>query len=152
MEFDNSLEFLKLLIKKKSITPDDDGCQDLIESFLKPLGFNRRVMNFNNVKNSLYSNSINGKSICFLGHTDVVPPGEIKKWNTDPFDPQIKNDILYGRGASDMKSSIVSFLFAVKEFVYEVPNHNLNLNVALTSDEEGIAEFGIRKVTRSPIK
>ena len=88
-----------------------------------------------------------GKSICFLGHTDVVPPGEIKKWNTDPFDPQIKNDILYGRGASDMKSSIVSFLFAVKEFVHEVPNHKLNLNVALTSDEEGVAEFGIRKVT-----
>ena len=56
----------------------------------------------------------NGKSICFLGHTDVVPPGEIKKWNTDPFDPQIKNDVLYGRGASDMKSSIVSFLFAVR--------------------------------------
>ena len=55
MEFDNSLEFLKLLIKKKSITPEDDGCQDLIESFLKPLGFNRRVMNFNNVKNSIYS-------------------------------------------------------------------------------------------------
>ena len=64
MDFDNNLEFLKLLIQK-SITPDDDGCQDLIESFLKPLGFNRRVMNFNNVKNSLYSNSINGKSICF---------------------------------------------------------------------------------------
>ena len=65
MELDNSLEFLKLLIKK-SITPDDDGCQDLIEGhFLKPLGFNRRVMNFNNVKNSLYSNSISGKSVCF---------------------------------------------------------------------------------------
>ena len=73
-----------------------------------------------------------------LGHTDVVPPGEIKKWNTNPFDPQIKNDILYGRGASDMKSSIVSFLFAVKEFIQEVPNHNLNLSVALTSDEEGL--------------
>jgi len=147
MEFDNSLEFLKLLIKKKSITPEDDGCQDLIESFLKPLGFNRRVMNFNNVQNSIYSNTTSGKSICFLGHTDVVPPGEIKKWNTDPFDPQIKSDVLYGRGASDMKSSIVSFLFAVKEFVHEVPNHKLNLNVALTSDEEGVAEFGIRKVT-----
>ena len=145
MELDNSLEFLKLLIKK-SITPDDDGCQDLIEAFLKPLGFNRRVMNFNNVKNSLYSNSISGKSVCFR-HTDVVPPGEIKKWNTNPFDPQIKNDILYGRGASDMKSSIVSFLFAVKEFIHEVPNHNLNLSVALTSDEEGVAKFGIRKVT-----
>jgi len=65
MEFDNSLEFLKLLIKKKSITPEDDGCQDLIESFLKPLGFNRRVMNFNNVQNSIYSNTTSGKSICF---------------------------------------------------------------------------------------
>ena len=141
----DSLNILSNLISKKSVTPEDDGCQDYIFSELKKFGFELRDLSENNVKNSLiFQSSKKSPNVLFAGHTDVVPAGNINDWDSDPFTPTIKDNVVYGRGCSDMKSSIACMIAATKRFVLENPNHNGSIGFLLTSDEEGPADFGTK--------
>ena len=136
----------KKLIGKKSITPDDDGCQEFIKNELLDYGFIHENIDLENVKNIWLRKGSNKPLFVFAGHTDVVPPGNIDEWETEPFTPEVKNNILYGRGASDMKSSISAMISASKRFVKDYPNHKGSIGFLLTSDEEGPAKFGTKKV------
>lgn len=141
----DSLNILSNLISKKSVTPEDDGCQDYIFSELKEFGFELRDLSENNVKNSLiFQSRKKSPNVLFAGHTDVVPAGNINDWDSDPFTPTIKDNVVYGRGCSDMKSSIACMIAATKRFVLENPNHNGSIGFLLTSDEEGPADFGTK--------
>ena len=141
----DSLNILSNLISKKSVTPEDDGCQDYIFSELKEFGFELKDLSENNVKNSLiFQSSKKSPNVLFAGHTDVVPAGNINDWDSDPFTPTIKDNVVYGRGCSDMKSSIACMIAATKRFVLENPNHNGSIGFLLTSDEEGPADFGTK--------
>ena len=141
----DSLNILSNLISKKSVTPEDDGCQDYIFSELKEFGFELRDLSENNVKNSLiFQSSKKSPNVLFAGHTDVVPAGNINDWDSDPFTPTIKDNVVYGRGCSDMKSSIACMIAATKRFVLENPDHNGSIGFLLTSDEEGPADFGTK--------
>mgnify|MGYP001180332211 FL=1 len=141
----DSLNILSNLISKKSVTPEDDGCQDYIFSELKKFGFEFRDLSENNVKNSLiFQSGKKSPNVLFAGHTDVVPAGNINDWDSDPFTPTIKDNVVYGRGCSDMKSSIACMIAATKRFVSENPNHNGSIGFLLTSDEEGPADFGTK--------
>jgi succinyl-diaminopimelate desuccinylase len=141
----DSLNILSNLISKKSVTPEDDGCQDYIFSELKQFGFELRDLSENNVKNSLiFQSRKKSPNVLFAGHTDVVPAGNINDWDSDPFTPTIKDNVVYGRGCSDMKSSIACMIAATKRFVLENPNHNGSIGFLLTSDEEGPADFGTK--------
>ena len=142
----NVEKIVKKLIEKKSVTPDDDGCQEYIKNELSKFNFIHQNINIENVKNIWIKKGLNKPLIVFAGHTDVVPPGNIEEWKTDPFKPEIKNNILYGRGASDMKSSIAAMVSASQRFVKDNPNHNGSIGFLLTSDEEGPAKYGTKKV------
>ena len=134
------------MIEKKSITPNDDGCQEYIKDELTKFNFSHQNLNIENVKNIWIRKGSNKPLVVFAGHTDVVPPGNINEWQTDPFKPEIKNNILYGRGASDMKSSIAAMISASQQFVKDHPNHSGSIGFLLTSDEEGPAKYGTKKV------
>ena len=136
----------KKLIEKKSVTPDDSGCQEYIKNELSKFNFVHQNIDIENVNNIWIKKGSKKPLIVFAGHTDVVPPGNISEWETDPFKPEIKNNILYGRGASDMKSSIAAMVSATQRFVENNPNHNGSIGFLLTSDEEGPAKYGTKKV------
>ena len=144
---ENNLEKILInLIEKKSVTPDDDGCQEYIKNQLLDCNFLYENLNFKNVKNSWLRKGKKKPLVVFAGHTDVVPPGNLNDWKTDPFKPKIINNILYGRGASDMKSSIAAMISASQRFIKDNPDHNGSIGFLLTSDEEGPAKFGTKKV------
>ena len=134
------------LIEKKSVTPNDDGCQEYIKDELSDYGFKHENINLEDVKNIWLRKGFDSPLLVFAGHTDVVPPGNIDEWDTKPFEPKVKNNILYGRGASDMKSSISAMISAAQKFVENNPNHKGSIGFLLTSDEEGPAKYGTQKV------
>ncbi len=140
------LELTKKLIALPSITPNDAGCQSLIISRLQNIGFNCEILIRDEVTNLWANRGTNSPLIVFAGHTDVVPPGSYEDWKTDPFMPTENNGRLYGRGSSDMKSSIASFIVAIEEFVLKYPCHPGSIGILLTSDEEGHAINGTKKV------
>ena len=142
----NVKTIVKRLIEKKSITPKDDGCQKYIKDELLKFNFVHENIDIKNVKNIWLKKGSQKPLIVFAGHTDVVPPGNIKDWETDPFKPEIKNDILYGRGASDMKSSIAAMVSATQRFIENNPDHKGSIGFLLTGDEEGPAKYGTQKV------
>ena len=137
---------VKKLIEKKSVTPNDDGCQEYIKSELSGYGFVHENINLEDVKNIWLRKGSKRPLLVFAGHTDVVPPGNINEWKTKPFVPEVKDNILYGRGASDMKSSISAMISAVQKFVKDNPDHKGSIGFLLTSDEEGPAKYGTQKV------
>ena len=137
---------VKKLIEKKSVTPNDDGCQEYIKSELSGYGFVHENINLEDVKNIWLRKGSKRPLLVFAGHTDVVPPGNINEWKTKPFVPEVKDNILYGRGASDMKSSISAMISAAQKFVKDNPNHKGSIGFLLTSDEEGPAKYGTQKV------
>ncbi|HEY3299330.1 MAG TPA: succinyl-diaminopimelate desuccinylase [Methylophilaceae bacterium] len=141
-----TLELAKDLISRQSNTPLDAGCQELMISRLEPLGFNIERMRFGNVDNFFARRGTNGPLLVFAGHTDVVPTGPVEKWHTPPFEPTIKDGMLYGRGAADMKTSCAAFITAIEEFVAAYPDHAGSIGLLITSDEEGIAIDGTVKV------
>ena len=108
----NVLEIAKNLIKVKSISPNDNGCFHIIQSELSKMGFDINFDNYKNVENLIATFGEKGPIFCFLGHTDVVPEGPIDEWKHHPYDAVVENDILFGRGAADMKSSIAAFISA----------------------------------------
>ncbi len=136
----------KKLIEKKSVTPNDDGCQEYIKNELSEYGFIHENINLEDVKNIWLRKGSKRPLLVFAGHTDVVPPGNIDEWKTEPFVPEVKDNILYGRGASDMKSSISAMISAAQKFVKDNPGHKGSIGFLLTSDEEGPAKYGTQKV------
>lgn len=134
------------LLACPSVSPNDAGCQDIIRDVLSPLGFKLETMQFEDTTN-LWATRGQGSSIfCFAGHTDVVPPGDLTQWQTDPFQPTHQDGYLYGRGAADMKGSLAAMLVAIKHFIRQHPNHNDMLSLLITSDEEGDYINGTVKV------
>lgn len=141
-----TLELAKALIARRSITPEDAGCQDLMIGRLQAIGFNIERMRFGDVDNFYARRGENGPLLVFAGHTDVVPTGPVDKWHTPPFEPTIKDGMLYGRGAADMKTSCAAFITAIEEFVATYPDHRGSIGLLITSDEEGVAVDGTVKV------
>ena len=137
------------LLSRRSNTPDDAGCQELMISRLAPLGFKIERMRFGNVDNFYARRGTTGPFLVFAGHTDVVPTGPVDKWHTPPFEPTIKNGMLYGRGAADMKTSCAAFITAIEEFVAAKPDHKGSIGLLITSDEEGVAINGTVKVVEA---
>ena len=136
----------KKLIEKKSITPNDEGCQEYIKNELANYEFSCENINIEDVKNIWLRKGSEKPLIVFAGHTDVVPPGNIDDWDTNPFNPEVKDNILYGRGASDMKSSIAAMIASTQRFITDHPKHKGSIGFLLTSDEEGPAKYGTQKV------
>ncbi|MEN3799236.1 succinyl-diaminopimelate desuccinylase [Aeromonas veronii] len=127
----------KDLIRRPSVTPLDEGCQTLMAERLAKLGFVIEPMMFEDTTNLWARRGSEGPLFCFAGHTDVVPAGPLDKWHTPPFEPTIKDGVLYGRGAADMKGSLASMVVAVERFVAEHPDHTGSIAFLITSDEEG---------------
>ena len=141
-----SIELLKALVERPSVTPDDAGCQQILADRLTRLGFACETMQFSDVTNLWARRGGSGPVLCLAGHTDVVPPGPAEEWDTDPFAPEIKGDLLYGRGSADMKSGLAAMIVALEEFLAEHPGHSGSLALLITSDEEGRARDGTLKV------
>jgi succinyl-diaminopimelate desuccinylase len=142
----SALDLAKELIGRRSITPEDGGCQEVIAKRLSAAGFKCEPMNFGAVTNLWARHGTQSPVVCFAGHTDVVPTGPLAEWHSDPFVPTIRDGKLYGRGAADMKSSIAAFVVAAEAFVREKPGHSGSIALLITSDEEGVAVDGTVKV------
>jgi succinyl-diaminopimelate desuccinylase len=145
----DTLELARALIKRCSVTPEDAGCLDFIEQYLEPLGFVCERMDSNGVSNLWARRGRAAPLVCLAGHTDVVPTGPLEQWTSDPFEPTVRDGTLYGRGASDMKTSIAAFVAAVSAFVRKHPQHAGSIALLLTSDEEGPAIDGTVKVVQA---
>ena len=141
-----TLELARELISRRSITPQDAGCQELLASRLGAAGFSCEPMRCGPVSNLWARRGAARPLLCFAGHTDVVPPGPLGEWLSDPFVPTIRDGRLYGRGAADMKSSIAAFVVAAEAFVRERPGHGGSLALLITSDEEGPSIDGTVRV------
>ena len=147
----NDLNLAKELIKFPTVTPVDAGIMKFLQKTLKSLGFKSKILEFKDrdsktVKNIYARLGTKGPNFCYVGHVDVVPPGDIKNWSSNPFKPTIKNGRLIGRGASDMKTSIASFVAAVSDFVGKNKKFKGSISLLITGDEEGIAINGTKKV------
>ena len=141
-----ALELAQDLIRRRSVTPDDAGCQELLAARLKAAGFSCETVRCGAVTNLWARRGTGRPLLCFAGHTDVVPTGPLDEWQSDPFAPTIREGKLYGRGAADMKSSIAAFVVAAEEFARERPKHAGSIALLLTSDEEGPSIDGTVKV------
>ena len=141
-----TLALARELISRRSITPDDAGCQQLIIERLKPLGFVCESFDYNGVTNLWARRGTAKPILCFAGHTDVVPTGPLDKWHTDPFQPTQREGRLYGRGTADMKTGIAAFVTAVEDFIDSHPDHAGSIALLITSDEEGPAINGTVRV------
>src|SRR5438067_13683829 len=145
-EGSGALELAKELIARRSVTPEDGGCQELVAARLEKSGFRCEPMKFGEVANLWARRGAGHPVVCFAGHTDVVPTGPLTEWHSDPFVPTVRGGKLYGRGAADMKSSIAAFVVAAERFVAERPDHPGSISLLLTSDEEGPAVDGTVRV------
>ena len=144
----SELKLAKDLIRKPSVTPKDAGAINLLAKNLKSIGFKCKLINFKNVKNLYAKLGKNSPNFCYAGHTDVVPPGNIKEWTVNPFKPTVKNNRLIGRGANDMKASIACFVAAVSKFKNKNKNFKGSISLLITGDEEGIAINGTKRVVK----
>ncbi|BAU48464.1 succinyl-diaminopimelate desuccinylase [Sulfurifustis variabilis] len=143
---DRTLELAMDLIRRPSVTPHDAGCQELIAKRLARSGFAIEHLRFGDVENVWARRGTASPLVVFAGHTDVVPPGPLETWTSDPFEPVVRDGRLYGRGAADMKSSIAAFVTAIEDIVAQASGHRGSIGVLLTSDEEGPAVDGTRRV------
>ena len=139
----SNLELLKKLIEIESISPNDNGCFDVIKQQFDGLDFSFEETNYKNISNLIITNGDSkNKTFCFLGHTDVVPPGPESEWSVPPFSGEIIDNKIYGRGAADMKGGVACFISALKEFLSENKDPSFNIMVLLNSNEEGKLENG----------
>ncbi len=145
----NTLELAIDLLKRQSNTPHDAGCQEVMIARLEKLGFNIERMRFGDVDNFYARRGNAAPLLVFAGHTDVVPTGPIDKWHTPPFEPTVKDGMLYARGAADMKTSLAAFITSIEEFIAEHPHHKGSIGLLITSDEEGVAINGTVKVVEA---
>ena len=145
----DAMDLLADLIRRPSVTPDDAGCQALLAERLAALGFRIEPMRFGEVDNLWARRGRSEPVLCFAGHTDVVPPGDLSAWDSEPFVPARRDGLLYGRGAADMKASLAAMVLATEEFVAAFPDHSGSIAFLLTSDEEGPARDGTLKVVET---
>ena len=150
---DRTLALTKELIARASVTPNDGGCQQILAARLQAMGFNTETLEYSDDNGSvlnLWATRGSG-SPCFVfaGHTDVVPTGDESAWQSPPFEPTLRDGLLYGRGAADMKASLAAFIIAVEDFLQQNPNHAGTLALLITADEEGPATCGTRKVVET---
>ncbi len=143
---DKTLDLTKQLIACPSVTPRDAGCQELMIARLEPLGFKVERLRFGEVDNFWAVRGAGKPLLAFAGHTDVVPSGPREAWASDPFQPEVRDGHLYGRGAADMKSSLAAFITAIEDFVAAHPKHQGAIALLITSDEEGPSVDGTAKV------
>ncbi len=146
---DSTQTLAEALIACPSVTPDDAGCLDLIADRLKKIGFQLERFDSAGVANLWARRGTTAPLLCFAGHTDVVPTGPRDQWHSDPFKPVVKDGVLYGRGATDMKSSLAAFVVAIERFVAMHPAHQGSIALLLTSDEEGDATDGTVRVVEA---
>jgi len=144
-----ALELTQELISRQSVSPTDGGCQTLMIERLQAIGFSVENLRFGPVDNFWAKRGRGGPVFCFAGHTDVVPSGPPEEWRTDPFSPVIKDGLLYGRGAADMKSGLAAMLTACEDFVARYPQHRGTIAFLITSDEEGPSVDGTRRVVET---
>lgn len=143
------LQLAQALIQRASVTPEDAGCQALIAERLRQAGFVCEHLRYGAVDNLWATHGNGGPVLVLLGHTDVVPPGPPEAWTSGPFVPTIRDGVLYGRGAADMKGSVAAFVVALEQFVAAHPDHPGTVALLLTSDEEGDAIDGVRRVAET---
>jgi succinyl-diaminopimelate desuccinylase len=144
-----TLELTHDLIARASVTPADEGCQELMASRLSQIGFRVERLRYGNVDNLWARRGDGGPLLCFAGHTDVVPTGPLEEWRSDPFKPAIREGLLYGRGAADMKSGLAAMLTATESFIAERAAHHGAIAFLITSDEEGPSVDGTRRVVET---
>lgn len=144
---DPTLALARQLISRRSVTPEDGGCIPLIVERLQALGFVCEAVDRNGVSNLWARRGTAAPLLCFAGHTDVVPTGPVEQWASDPFVPTLRDGLLYGRGAADMKGSLAAFVTATEAFVAAHPDHAGSIAFLITSDEEGDATDGTVAVT-----
>ncbi|AGS39412.1 MAG: succinyl-diaminopimelate desuccinylase [Cycloclasticus pugetii] len=142
----DTLNLTLALLKKQSLTPNDAGCMDLMAEYLQERGFKIEWMNFGETRNMWARKGSEAPLFCFAGHTDVVPTGPLEEWSTPPFEPTIKDGLVYARGAADMKGSLAAMMTACDRFITEHSTHNGSISFLITSDEEGPAHDGTVKV------
>jgi succinyl-diaminopimelate desuccinylase len=142
----NTLALTRDLMSRPSVSPADGGCQALLGERLAAIGFSVENLHFGGVENLWARRGQGGPLFCFAGHTDVVPPGPLEDWHSDPFSPVIRDGILYGRGAADMKSGLAAMVTACEEFIARHPDHRGSIAFLITSDEEGPSVDGTRRV------
>ncbi|MBF7994113.1 succinyl-diaminopimelate desuccinylase [Rahnella sp. Lac-M11] len=142
------LDLAQQLIRRPSLSPDDAGCQEIMIARLQAIGFHVEPMNFGDTLN-FWATRGEGKTLAFAGHTDVVPTGDHNLWVTGPFEPTLRDGMLYGRGAADMKGSLAAMVVAAERFVAANPNHKGRLAFLITSDEEASAVNGTVKVVNA---
>ena len=143
---DSTLNLLSDLIKFESVTPDSSDCQKYIENYLSALGFKTEYIKYGDVQNMISTLGTGAPCLIFVGHTDVVPPGDLSKWKYDPFKLTQDEGMLIGRGAADMKGGIACFMSAVREYCSAKDDIRGSIKIILTGDEEGDAVNGIRKI------
>ncbi|WP_419214573.1 succinyl-diaminopimelate desuccinylase [Wolbachia endosymbiont of Rhagoletis cingulata] len=141
------VELTKKLLSFKSITPKDDGAIEHIAAILKKSGFECEILEFGDKVKNLYAKYINGvPNLCFAGHVDVVPPGELKDWISDPFKPEVRDGMLYGRGAADMKGGVAAFIAAIVDSVAGKFRFSGSISALITSAEESTEEHGTKAI------
>jgi len=141
-----TLELASALIARASVTPEDAGCQQMLIERLQAIGFDCETLVYGEVTNLWARRGGEAPLLAFAGHTDVVPTGPRERWQSDPFVPEIRAGLLYGRGAADMKSSIAAMVTACERFVAAHPDHGGSIALLITSDEEGVAVDGTVRV------
>jgi succinyl-diaminopimelate desuccinylase len=141
-----TLELARAFLSRASVSPVDGGCQDLMAARLQAIGFEVERMPFGPVENLWAKRGSSGPVFCFAGHTDVVPTGPLEDWHSDPFVPAIRDGLLFGRGAADMKTGLAAMITAAEAFVARNPKHRGTLAFLITSDEEGPSVDGTRRV------
>jgi succinyl-diaminopimelate desuccinylase len=144
-----TLELTQNLMARRSVTPADEGCQDVMIGRLEALGFRIERLRYGNVDNFWARRGTDGPVFCFAGHTDVVPTGPLEEWKSDPFVPSVRDGFLFGRGAADMKSGLAAMVTATEAFVAAHPRHKGSIAFLITSDEEGPSVDGTKRVVET---
>lgn len=145
----DTLDLTLDLLRCPSITPDDAGCMEILATRLESSGFKAEWLDFNETRNLYLRHGEEKPLFVFMGHTDVVPPGPLEHWDSAPFEPVIRDGMLYGRGAADMKGGVAAMTTALERFVNQYPDHAGSVALLLTSDEEGVAADGISRVMQT---
>ena len=146
-----TLELTQDLMARRSVTPADEGCQDVLARRLEAAGFTIERLRYGIVDNLWARRGTASPVFCFAGHTDVVPTGPLEEWKSDPFAPSVRDGVLYGRGAADMKSGIAAMVTAAEQFAKEHPSHKGSIAFLITSDEEGPSVDGTKRVMETLI-
>ena len=148
MSLSTTVALARELIRRESVTPMDAGCQELLGGRLGEIGFVCEAMNFEDVTNLWATRGEGRPLLVFAGHTDVVPTGPLEQWKIPPFQGQVRDGMLHGRGAADMKGGVAAFVTACERFVANHPDHAGAIGLLITSDEEGVARWGTGEVMR----